>query len=184
MNDSSSIIPTRVADPVFGVRQVLIPIFIATTFLTTAHAQSLPSGWQHPMKAEVADAWRDKSGSRFLVVKGDFDGDGKADLAELLVNRSRRKWAIFVKLGATTRWQRVGDENEMDWLGGMGINVVKPGRHETACGKGYGEEFCAHGEPNYLKLTTDAIDVFKEESDGQRYLLGSEEPQIPFYPDE
>jgi hypothetical protein len=152
---------------VFGLRQLLIPIipiFLAAMVLTTAHAQDLPSGWRRPLKSEVADDWRNKSGSRFLVVRGDFDGDGHPDVAELLVNPSRKRWAIFVKLGVTKHWQRVGDENEMGWLGGMGISLVKPGKHETACGKGYGDEFCAHGEPKYLKLSTDAIDFFKEES--------------------
>jgi hypothetical protein len=52
----------------------------------------------------------------------------------------------------------------MEWLGGMGIHLVKPGRYETACGKGYGEEFCSHGEPKFLKLATDAIDLFRQES--------------------
>lgn len=52
----------------------------------------------------------------------------------------------------------------MDWLVSMGIKHVKPGRYETACGKGYGEEFCVHGVPKFLKISADAIDVFKQES--------------------
>jgi hypothetical protein len=127
-------------------------------------AQDLPKGWRRPTKAESSDDWRNKSRSRFLVVSGDFDGDGQPDVAELLVNPSRKRWALFVKLQSTGRWQRVGDENEMEWFGGMGIHLVKPGKYETACGKGYGEDFCAHGEPKYLTLATDAIDTFKAES--------------------
>jgi hypothetical protein len=131
---------------------------------TIAAAQELPQGWRRPTQSETSEAWRNKSPSHFVVVKGDFDGDGQPDVAEILINPSRNRWAIFVKLAATQHWQRVGDQNEMSWLAGMGLSPVKAGRYETACGKGYGEEFCGYGEPKYLKLSTDAIDFFKEES--------------------
>jgi len=157
--------PNGVEEPAVCVCAKLVVLIFAVAALQTAlAAQDLPKGWRRPTKAETSDNWRSKSSTRFQVAKGDFDGDGKPDIAELLVNPSRKRWALFVKLGSTARWQRVGDENEMDWLGGMGIKLVKPGRYETACGKGYGEDFCAHGEPKFLKISTDALDLFKEES--------------------
>jgi hypothetical protein len=141
-----------------GIRLFLL------TLSALAVAQDLPAGWRRPTKAEASGDWRQKSRTRFLVVNGDFDGDSKPDVAELLVNPAAKRFALFVKLGSTGRWHRVGDESEMDWLSGMGIKVVKPGSYETACGKGYEEDFCAHGEPKHLKISTDAIDLFKEES--------------------
>jgi hypothetical protein len=144
--------------------KLFVLVFLVATLQTALAAQDLPKGWRPPNKAEASDEWRNKSPTRFLTVRGDFNGDGKPDIAELLVNPSRKRWALFVKLGSSTSWQRVGDENEMDWLRGMGIKLVKPGRYETACGKGYGEDFCAHGEPKFLKISSDAIDLFKEES--------------------
>jgi hypothetical protein len=173
---TNSVIPTGVRPSVFGWsnaveepavrwrRQIAVLIFLAALLSGVAVAQDLPKGWRRPTKAETSDDWRNKSRARFLTVTGDFDGDGQPDLAELLVNPSLKRWAVFVKLHSTGRWQRIGDENEMDWLGNMGIAPVKPGKYETACGKGYGDEFCAHGEPKYLKLATDAIDMFAEES--------------------
>jgi hypothetical protein len=99
-----------------------------------------------------------------MVVKGDFDGDLKPDTAELLVNSSSTQFALFVKMGSTGRWQQLGDSVESRWLGRMGIRLVKPGRYKTACGEGYDDSFCAHGEPNFLKLSSPAIDKFVEES--------------------
>lgn len=46
----------------------------------------------------------------------------------------------------------------------MGIASVTPGSYATACGKGYGEWACAHGEPNVLELKHDAIDFFADGS--------------------
>jgi hypothetical protein len=120
--------------------------------------------WRKPTAAESSGDWRQKSRTRFLAVKGDFDGDGKADIAELLVNPSKKQFALFVNLASTDKWQLLGEPEDVKWLDGMGIRLVKPGRYKTACGKGYGEEFCAHGEPNFLKLSTPAINMFKEES--------------------
>jgi hypothetical protein len=157
---SISVIPARPLPQI----TLLAFIFLMLTLSTKVWAQELPKGWGRPTKSEASDEWRNKSRSKFLVVIGDFDGDGKPDIAEILVDLSGKRWALFVKLQSSGNWQRVGDENEIEWLGGMGIALVKPGKYETACGKGYGEEFCAHGEPKYLKLSNDAIDLFKEES--------------------
>ena len=154
-----------VEEPAVSTVFQLLPFCLIVVLLSSlSAAQELPRGWRRPTNAEASDDWRSKSRTRFLIASGDFDGDGNADFAELLVNPSHKKWALFVKLQSAGQWQRVGDENGMDWLPSMGIHLVKPGKYETACGKGYGEEFCAQGEPKYLKLSTDAIDLFKEES--------------------
>ena len=43
-----------------------------------------------------------------------------------------------------------------------GIALVKPGRYEAACGKGYFD--CKPGEPEILRLKRPAIEFFKYES--------------------
>jgi hypothetical protein len=144
--------------------RVLALFFLFVLVSTVAVNQDLPQAWRRPTKAEAADEWRNKSRSRFLTVKGDFDGDGKPDIAELLVNTERKNFAISVKLGSTGKYDQVGDEVETKWLSEMGIALVKPGRYETACGKGYDDSFCAHGEPDYLTVSNPAIDFFVEES--------------------
>jgi hypothetical protein len=142
----------------------LLCVFVAAFFPTLVLAQELPKGWRHPTRSETSDDWRKKSPTRFVALKGDFDGDGKFDTAELLVNPSKHRFAVFLKLGSSASWQEIGDEIEMKWLGQMGIDLVKRGKYETACGKGYDDSFCAHGEPDYLTIETAAIDLFIEES--------------------
>jgi len=66
-----------------------------------AVAQNLPSGWRRPAVSEVSNAWRQKNHSKFLVARGDFDGDGKSDTAELLVNDSASQFALFVRLDSS-----------------------------------------------------------------------------------
>jgi hypothetical protein len=129
-----------------------------------AAAQELPTGWRRPTPAETAGEWRQKSPTRFLVVKGDFDGDGKPDTAELLVDARAGRFALFAKLDSTAKWQLVGNPSDLKSLDRVGIDIVKVGEYKTACGKGYGDYACAHGEPDSLKLSTSAIDFFYTES--------------------
>jgi hypothetical protein len=126
--------------------------------------QTLPSGWRKPTLAEAGGAWRKKSPTKFLVVKGDFDGDGKVDTAELLVDESAGRFALFVRLASTEKWHMLGEPYDVKTLDRFGIDLVKPGKYETACGKGYDDSFCAHGEPDFLELSHAAIDFIYTES--------------------
>ncbi len=94
----------------------------------------------------------------------DFDGDGKPDPAELLVNASANQFALFVKLASTGKWRLTDGPFDIKSLDRFGIDLVKPGKYETACGKGYGDYACAHHEPDFMKVSTAAIDLFYTES--------------------
>src|SRR5277367_258050 len=140
-------------------------ICICLTVLSgIALAQDLPSGWRRPISGETPGEWRQKSRARFLVVYGDFDGDGKPDTAELLVNPTSSKFALFVRLSSTHKWEPVSESADVKALDRCGIDLAKPGEYKTACGKGYSDNACAHGEPDVLKLSTPAIDFFYTES--------------------
>jgi len=95
------------------------------------------------------------------VVKADFDGDGKQDVARLLINGKENKMGLFVKLSSRPDGKEIKLEefDDKSWIEVMGISVVKPGNYRTACGKGYFE--CKKGEPETLKLKQPAIDFFK-----------------------
>jgi hypothetical protein len=140
--------------------------FVIVLALRPASAQdSLPSGWRKPALAEADGEWRKKNPTRFLVAKGDFDGDGKGDIAELLVDVPGKHFGLFVKLAGTAEWQRLDSgEGDVKDLAEFGISPVKPGKYKTACGKGYGDYACSHGEPELLELSRPAVDYFYNES--------------------
>ena len=127
-------------------------------------AQDLPTGWRRPTPAETSGEWRQKSPTKFLKVKGDFDGDGKPDTAEILINPSSGKFALFARPSSTGKWQLVAETEDVKSIDNVGIDLVNPGEYKTACGKGYGDYACAHGEPESLKVSTSAIDIFHTES--------------------
>ena len=172
----TSVIPTGVRPSVLGwsngveepavrlLRQAAVLIFLAVLLSTVARAQDLPEGWRRPTRSESSGDWRKKNPTRFVVVKGDFDGDGRPDVAELLVNPSTKQFALFVSLSSAQKWQMLNKPYDMAAFDRFGIDNPKPGKYETACGKGYGDYACAHGEPDWLKLTTPAIDFFYTES--------------------
>lgn len=142
---------------------------MALTPLTTAAQDKLPSGWREPTPEEGSGRWRQKSLTRFLRVRADFNGDGKLDVAQILVNPSTNKFGLFVKLGTAGQWQLLRDF-DLTFIGRYGIDDVKPGNYETACGKGYGDWACAHGEPDWLQLSHPGIDLFYTESSDSIYF--------------
>ena len=83
-----------------------------------------PNGWRRITQAEAADDWRQKSRTRYLLVKGDFDGDGKSDTAELLLNPSANQFALFVKLASSAKWQMLGEPFDVKVLDRFGIDLV------------------------------------------------------------
>jgi hypothetical protein len=72
--------------------------------------------------------------------------------------------ALLVKLSSSGHWQRLSEPLDVADFDRFGIDLVKPGEYKTACGKGYGDYACAHGEPDVLKLHKPAIDLFYTES--------------------
>jgi hypothetical protein len=144
----------------FGLVSVTI-----VAFRPALAQDTLPSGWRKATLAEATGDWRKKSSTRFLVVKADFDGDGKQDTAELLVDLPGKRFGLFVKLAAAPDWQPLDSgQGDVKDLANIGIDGVKPGKYKTACGKGYGDYACSHGEPELLELPRPAVDFFYSES--------------------
>jgi hypothetical protein len=144
---------------VFGQRQVLILIFLTAILSPTAVAQGLPRGWRRPTQTEVAENWRMKSYTRFMIVKGEFDGDGKVDVAELLVGRSVQQCALFVWLTSQHNnpsgpiWHA-----DQEGLINIGIRLAHPGKHETLCSSDPSE--CEPQTPAYVNLKGNGIELF------------------------
>ena len=144
-------------------RFAFIVILVIAAFQLAPAEGVLPRGWRRPTTKEFDAEWRHKDPGNYLRAKGDFDGDGKEDVAELLVQRHGVSAGLFV-------WRAENPvalflvKFDKKWLGRQGIALVEPGEYRTACGKGYGDWACAHGEPEVLKLQNQAIDLFYEES--------------------
>ncbi|MDD5711204.1 MAG: hypothetical protein PHY31_00435, partial [Smithellaceae bacterium] len=129
--------------------------------------------WRTPAPADLGQnsTWRDKDPDRYLVVKGDFDGDGEEDIARLLIDDEHNKIGVFVALSSRGRnaaplqVETIGNEKMIEIFG---IELVSPGSYWTACGKGYWN--CAKDEPAKIHLTHPAINLFSYES-ASTYLI-------------
>ena len=89
--------------PWMTVKDVFLVLLIAGISFAQ---EALPDGWHRPTLAEAKGQWRKKSRTRFLEVRGDFNGDGRVDLAELLISDSGKQCGLFVRFaGADSRWQ-------------------------------------------------------------------------------
>lgn len=115
---------------------------------------ALPAGWATPkaIKKSICSA------KERFVGRGDFDGDGKEDVAMMLINDDRNRLGVFIWLATKKAPLQVGTFDQEDGKHEMGIGVVPPGAYDTACGKGYWE--CKSGEPAKLTVKKNALDVF------------------------
>lgn len=104
----------------------------------SAQIPAAPAGWTKPSDADLQgpnwDARKAKP-ARDLRVEADFNGDGKPDAAELLVNRREKSYALYAFLnGASAPVQIVA--SRLEFLPTMGLATAAPGKFETACSKG------------------------------------------------
>jgi hypothetical protein len=127
---------------------------------------SYPQGWRAPINSELGDDWRKKDAEKYLVVKGDFNGDAVTDEARLLVRADGSALGFFGFVSDKNHAVKTYLLDEMKGAGAihaMGIKKVSPGLYKTACGKGYWT--CRKpDEVPEIKIQHDAIDYFKTES--------------------
>src|SRR6185437_11407953 len=127
---------------------------IAYSIAQVSTRQTLPAGWRKPTSAEAKGAWRKKSPTWFLVVRGDFDSDGRDDVAELLVSDSGKSFGLFVWLSSQRRWQSIHGADVP--LGDLGISLVLPKKFDTLCADD--PSVCAPGTPATVDLKNKAIE--------------------------
>jgi hypothetical protein len=123
-------------------------LFILTTLVP------IPDGWKLPGVEYASEEWRLGSGAHFTEVSGNFNGDGLADYAEILVSGDARCFKVFAFIA---RDENGGYEvhaliptEDIKYLTFTGIDKVEPGSYLTACGKGYWE--CSADEPPELSI--------------------------------
>jgi len=148
------------------IKYVSVVIF-ALAALTSCHKDSVtfPHGWRLPTSTEIDDDWRKKDIDRYMIVKGDFNGDGVIDEARVLVRENGSGLGLFSFVSQkdhTVKAYLLDELKGVNSIHTMGIMKVSPGLYKTACGKGYWE--CNKGEVPEISLQHDAIDYFKTES--------------------
>lgn len=75
-----------------------------------------------------------------------------------MVSADGRIYGLFVFMGSGT--PTMLDSLPIENLEVMGIDVLSPGSHRTACGKGYA--VCGKDEPEVVRLRYPGIDYFKD----------------------
>lgn len=120
-------------------------------------------------QVKAAADWREEDANRYMYVKGDFDGDGRLDSAELLRRDSEHALGLFVfkgdNPGSALLLEEISDVGSIERVG---VRVVLPGLYKTACGKGYRD--CQPGEPKQISITNQAIDLFLDGSANSYYI--------------
>jgi hypothetical protein len=132
---------------------------------------TLPAGWKLPKPVKTACNSKKNS---LLETKGDFDGDGKDDIAKLLAKEKGKGRGVWVWLSSQKKTVIAAEIDSLDGKHDLGVTLAKPGKHQTACGKGYWE--CSPKETPVLNLKNFAIDFFTCES-ANRFLSWNKELQ-------
>jgi hypothetical protein len=145
-------------------------IFLILLFAAPSFAKdniTLPEGWRYPTKEELSDELeRGDSPTKYAKAVADFNGDGIDDQAYLLMSTKYSGHGLLVYLSNKKKGFKWVTLAKIDWGKkypkgdlGMGVDVVKPGKYKTACGKGYFK--CEKGEPEILELKRPSINYFK-----------------------
>lgn len=145
-----------------AVHFILTALFI----LFSKNVPYAASEWRTPTPDDLGRnfIWRDEDPDRYLLVKADLDGDKKEDIAHLLINDIDDTIGLFVTLTSSKQKTPLLLETIKDkrMIEVFGIDSVKPGKYQTACGKRYWQ--CEKGEPKQVHLKNPGIDFFKYES--------------------
>ena len=136
----------------------------------------MPPGWRLPTDSELAygPSFREQNATRYLVAKGDFDGDGIDDIARLLVTANGKGYGLVLTFGGRSREGKhlMLERGLVTDLALVGIDVESVGDRELICrGTDAGYDWCRPGEPTKLVLRNPAILRFVEGKSGYLYYL-------------
>ena len=151
-------------------------VLSATTVLGAHAALPMPPGWRPPNDSELAydHPFRGESSSRYLVVTGDFNGDGVVDEARLLVSTTRKMYGLVISFGGrqAADMHLMLERGPISTLSILGIGEFPQGKHELICrGKEAGYDWCRPGEPTRLFLKNAGIERFFEGKSAYVYYV-------------
>jgi len=142
----------------------IVVLILISSCVATPSKIILPDGWALPSETMTNAVWRNKDKNRYLVASGDYNGDGTLDEARLLVHKDGSEMGFFVFLSKGKKYKvfELDRKSTVELLKPLGIELVPPGRYETACAKGFVE--CHDGDPRELVLSREGINYFKQGS--------------------
>jgi hypothetical protein len=137
-----------------------------------------PPGWSLPAPADLTGedaASRRASPSRYLSSTADFNGDGKADEARILVNRSAVTYGVFIFPGGAEGPTKL-HEGPLAEVSRTGIATAAAGAYRPACADGAGPDGAC--EPATVQIAASGLRHFTFEAgarvfywDGSRYAV-------------
>jgi hypothetical protein len=144
-----------------------VPCLALALIMAAGAADPLPSGFRIPTESDRTGDWKksQKEISTPFHASADFNGDGLVDHVWILLRKSGKGWGLFAFLARTGDRPlvvKLDEDNGQTPAQRFGVDVVKAGNYDTACGKGYWA--CKSGEPANLKLRLPAIDFYMFES--------------------
>lgn len=147
----------------------------------------LPDGWILPKDTLFSNKWINMDHEKYLKFADDFDGNGLMDSVFILETLNGNDFGIFVfkyykdSIKCEEIYNTMKDiELKKAMLEHPGYNTIKmyklvygirtviPGKHLTACGKGYWE--CDENETEEIELKNAGIDFFHYDAGGARYF--------------
>jgi hypothetical protein len=144
------------------------PLLIALMLWSVLAAQttaSLPTGYRVPVASDYTGGWQENRAKipTPFHVRADFNGDSLLDDAWILLAEHGQGFAFFVALGTQDgagRWLKLEDGV---YAQALALQIVKPGRYETAYAKGSGSGR-KPGELKVLGLVRPGIELLQFES--------------------
>lgn len=156
----------------------LAAILTALSGPSAAAPVEAPPGWSQPAPADLAGedaASRRASPSRYLSSTADFNGDGKADEARILVNRSAGTYGVFIFPGGLEGPTKL-HEGPLAEVSRTGIDTAPAGAYTPACADDAGPSGSC--TPGAVQITASGLRHFTFEAgarvfywDGSRYAV-------------
>lgn len=159
--------PSRIVTALALLFALSGPVSTPALAVDAAWTPTIPPGWDKVTGLDLLStgdfgfrAWQVDG---YMEASGDFDGDGRPDLAEVYVNRHTGNHAVFITLNAraVARVYKV-IEAPANLMARIGISRTVPGAYRTACADGYGDgKACT---PQIFKAKYDGIVYFSFDS--------------------
>lgn len=154
-----------------------IVFFLLMAQPSAARGLPLPDGWAPFTPAAVNTGPNAKYRSHIpdagMSAAGDFDGDGKQDIALLAFNADRCQYGVLVSMSAHLSSMELIASGPARQALGIALRTLAPGHYQAACAKGYGHKKNECPPDTVIETTHDAIELMAFESASSIYYMSN-----------